>query len=294
MFTDYIFPSTVEEGIKALQEANGRGRIIAGGTDILLDLENGKYHAELLVDISRIPELQEIGIENDTLVIGAAVNLTTISCSDLVKKYAPSLAKAAGRVGALQIGNVATLAGNVVTAQPAADGAMALATLEPEFIIEGPEGQRKASMSEMYAGFAKSKVDSTKEIITYIRIPCQKDGEAAEFERLGMREHLALPMLNTSVAARQENGKFEWVRIAMGPVGVGPVRAKKAEAWLAHKDITKENIQQAAQLVLEDANPRSNPVRGSREYRMKTLPIIVAQALNSVAGQLGFGGDLSD
>lgn len=291
---DYVIASTVDEAIKALQDANDKGRVIAGGTDLVLDLENGKHYAELLVDISRIPELQEIRLENDTLIIGAAVNLTNISRSDLVRKYAPSLAKAAGRVGALQIGNIATLAGNVVTAQPAADGAMALATLEPEFIIEGPEGQRKASMDDMYAGFAKSKVNSTKEIVTSIRIPCQKESEASEFERLGMREHLALPMLNTSVTAKQENGKFEWVRIAMGPVGVGPVRAKKAEAWLAHKDITKENIQQAAQMVLEDANPRSNPVRGSREYRMTTLPVIVERALKSVAGQLGFGGDLCD
>ena len=290
---DYIFSSTVTEAIKALQDANGRGRLIAGGTDILLDLENGKYSADLLVDISRIPELMEIRLEGDVLVIGAAVTLTSISCSDLVKKHAPSLAKAAGRVGAHQIGNVATLVGNVVTAQPAADGAMALATLEPEFIIEGPR-QRKASMSEMYAGFAKSKIDSTKEIVTRIRIPCQKEGEASEFERLDMRRSLALPMLNASVAARQENGKFEWVRIAMGPVGVGPIRAKKAEEWLAHKDISCKNIQQAAQMTLEDANPRSSTFRGTREYRMKTLPVIIEQALKSVAGQLGFGGNLSD
>lgn len=288
---DYIFASKVEEAKKALQEANGKGRIIAGGTDILLELEKGKYSVELLVDISRIPELLNIHLENDALVIGAAVKLTTISSSELVRKYAPSLAKAAGRVGALQIGNVATLVGNVVTAQPAADGAMALATLEPEFIIEGPGGQRKASMSDMYAGFAKSKVNSTKEIITCIRIPCQKEDEASEFERLDMRKSLALPMLNVSVKAKQANGKFKWARIAMGPVGIGPIRAKKAEEWLAHKDISKENIQQAAQMVLEDANPRSSTFRGTREYRMRTLPVIVEQAITSVARQLG--GDLN-
>jgi len=285
---DYTLPTTVEEAIKTLREANGKGRIIAGGTDVLLDLKAGKYTADLLVDVSRIPELQDIRVENGVLLIGAAVTMTKIIRSELVKKYAPSLAKAADRVGSPQIRNAATLIGNVATAQPAADGAMALATLEPEFTIEGADGKRALGMSEMYAGFAKSKVDSTKEIVTFIRIPCLKEGEASEFIRLDKRKSLALPMLNTSVTARRKNEKFEWVRVAMGPVGIGPTRAKKSEEWIAKKDITKDNIHQAALMVLEDSNPRSSPFRGSREYRMKMLPLIVEQAFTSVAEQLGF------
>lgn len=289
---DYKMPTTVAEAIKALQDADSKGRIIAGGTDLLVDLEGGKYSAEIIIDVSRIPELMEIRLESDTLLIGAAITFTNLSQSELVKKYAPSLAKAANRVGSLQIRNCATLAGNVVTAQPAADGAMALATLEPEFIIEGSEGKRTASMKDMYAGFGRSQVDSTKEIVTFIRVPCQKEDETSEFVRLDMRKSLALPMLNASLKAKIINGKFDWVRIAMGPVGEGPTRAEKAEEWLSQKDITRENIKMAAQIVRENANPRSNPFRGSREYRLKTLPVIIEQALKSVALQSGFGGYL--
>jgi carbon-monoxide dehydrogenase medium subunit len=284
---DYTMPKTVEEAIQSLADANQKGRVIAGGTDIVVDMEEGKYSVELLVDITRIPELKEIMLENGTLVIGAAVNMTDVSRSELIKEYAPSLVKAAGAVGARQIGNAATLAGNVVSAQPAADGAMALATLEPEFIIEGPDGRRVATMAEMYAGFGRSGVDSTKEILTFIRIPCLREGEASDFIRLELRKALVLPMLNASVAAKLNDGKFSWVRIAMGPVGVGPVRAAKSEEWLTGREATKENIKRASHMVLEDANPRSNPLRGSKEYRLNVLPVIVERVLLSVAAQLG-------
>jgi len=286
---DYIIATTTAEAVEALKKARGKGRIIAGGTDAVLDLEDGKYSAELLVDVTRIPELLEIRQENGALVIGAAVSIAAISRHPLVKKFAPSLAKAASRIGSPQIANVATLAGNVITAQPAADGAMALATLEPEFTIVGPGGASTASMGDMYVGFGKSAIDSTKEVLTHIKIPCQKAGEASEFVRLDMRESLALPMLNVSAKASIKNGKFDWVRIAMGPVGVGPVRAQKAEAWLAQKDATPDNIRQASRLALEDANPRSSPFRGSKEYRLTTLPTMVEAALLGIATQTGWG-----
>ncbi|MCL1805437.1 MAG: FAD binding domain-containing protein [Clostridiales bacterium] len=279
---DYIMPKTVQEAIQALAGAKGKGRAIAGGTDALLDLEEGKYSTELLVDVTGIPELREIKCEYDMLVIGAAACMTDISRSSLVRKYAPSLAEAAAAVGSRQIGNAATLAGNVVSAQPAADGAMALATLEPEFIIEGLDGWRAATMAEMYAGFGRSCVGSTREVLTFIKVPCLKEGEASAFTRLEMRKALALPMLNVSAAAKLCDGVFEWVRIAMGPVGVGPVRAATAEKWLARKEASAENIRKAARLALKDANPRSSPLRGSREYRMQTLPVMVERALTSL------------
>jgi len=291
---EYILSETIAEALQALKNSKGMGRIIAGGTDVLLDIEDGKYTAEFLIDITRIPELLDISLEDSLLIIGAAVTFTGIARSALVKQYAPSLAIAAGRVGSPQIANAATLAGNVITAQPAADGAMALAALDPVFIIEGPDGRRSVSIDEMYAGFGRSTVDSTKEIVTHIKIPCQKEDEASAFVRLDMRKSLALPMLNTSARAKVKNGKFEWVKIAMGPVGAGPTRAKKAEEWLTQRDISKSNIQKAAHMVLEDANPRSSPFRGSREYRLKTLPVIVEQALVNIVEHLGLGDALCD
>ena len=155
----------------------------------------------------------------------------------------------------------------------------ALAPLNPTFVIEGPDGTRTQNMEEMYAGFGRSAIDPYKEMVTQIRIPCPAEHEAASFVRLELRKSLSLPMLNTAAMARVEDGVVKMVRITTGPVGVGPKRAKAAEEWLTGKEWTPENLRQAAKLVMEDANPRSNPLRGSKEYREDTLPVIVRRAL---------------
>lgn len=283
----YVIPESVQEALQILTESGGKAIVLAGGTDLVLDRHAGKKPADILVDVMRIPELSGIRIENDEIVIGAAVTLTEIARCPLILERYPSLAKGCGTVGSLQIRNAATLTGNVISAQPAADGAMALAPLNPTFVIEGPDGTRTQNMEEMYAGFGRSAIDPYKEMVTQIRIPCPAEHEAASFVRLELRKSLSLPMLNTAAMARVEDGVVKMVRITTGPVGVGPKRAKAAEEWLTGKEWTPENLRQAAKLVMEDANPRSNPLRGSKEYREDTLPVIVRRALEEIGAQLG-------
>lgn len=284
---DYFIAGSVKEAVGKLRDAGGEGMVIAGGTDLMIDLEEGKKKARTLVDVTRIPEMRVIEKEGDTLVIGAAVPLAEISSSPLVREFFPSLARGAGVVGSLQIRNVATLVGNIVTAQPAADAAMAVAPLAPLIEIHGPKGIRQATMDEMYAGFGRSTLDSTSEVVTSVRIPCPKKGEAASFVRLELRKSLSLPMLNAAAMAHVFEGTLKWTRITMGPVGVGPKRARQAEEWFSNKPFTIENIRTASGMVLMDAKPRSNPLRGSQEYREQTLPVIVRRAFEDIAGQLG-------
>lgn len=284
---DYIIAESIQDAIKALGKADGKGMVLAGGTDLVLDAESGKKPVEVFVDIMRIPEMREITEREGMLVIGGAVTLTEIARSPVIRKYYPSLAKGCGTVGSLQIRNTATLTGNVVSAQPAADGAMALAPLKPVFTVEGPDGPRTLQMEEMYAGFGKSSIDSSKEMVTKIEIPIPDKQEAAAFVRLELRKSLSLPMLNAAARARLVNGIVEEVHINMGPVGVGPKRALEAEQWLTGKELTRENAKEAGKLALKDAKPRSNPLRGSQEYRENTLPVIVERALIEIGVQLG-------
>lgn len=283
---EYYIAAQIQDILRLLEEGDGKAMILAGGTDLMIDLEEGRKEASTLIDVTRVKELRRIWLEESELVIGAAATLTEISRSPLVRRYLPSLAKGAGVVGSLQIRNAATLTGNVVTAQPAADGAMALAPLDPVFVIESQAGSRRAGMEEMYAGFGKSTLDSSRELVTQIRIPLPGEGEAAAFIRLELRRSLALPMLNTAAMAKIEGGKVRWARIAMGPVGVGPKRAKKAEEWLSGQIFDWENIKKASEKALLDASPRSNPLRGSREYRMEVLPVLIQRAFRSIAAQL--------
>lgn len=283
---EYVNASSVQQVLDALAQADGGAVVLAGGTDLMVDYKAGKIQPQMWIDVTRVPELCGITVEDGKLIIGAAVTLTTISRSPLVRQYFPSLAQGCGTVGSLQIRNSATLVGNVVSAQPAGDGAMSLAPLDPTFTVLSAQGERQLSMGEMYAGFARSTIDHSRELVTKISIPLPQPGEAASFVRLELRKSLSLPMLNCAAMVHVEDGLVTWARITMAPVGVGPVRAQAAEAFLAGKPLTDENMAQAGQLALENANPRSNPLRGSREYRLDTLPVIIRRALEACRDQL--------
>lgn len=283
----YVLAKSSAEAMAAIAAGAGKSLIIAGGTDIMVDIQSGKIQPELLVDITAANDMKHIHVEDGCLVIGGAATLTEIARSSLVKEYFPSLAKGAGSVGSLQIRNSATLAGNVVTAQPAADGAMALAPLNPTFVVLTGASTRYVPIDKMFAGFNKSALDPSVDLIKEIRIPLPAADEKASFVRLELRKSLSLPMLNTAAMAKVMDGTVQWVRITMGPVGVGPTRATEAEAFLTGKALTHENMSQAGVLALKNANPRSNPLRGSKEYREQVLPVLVRRALESIAKQLG-------
>ena len=283
----YILAKSAAEALEALLAEEGKARIIAGGSDVMVDMEAGKLAPQTLVDITTADDMKGIRIQDDQLIIGAAVTLTEIARSPPIRQYFPSLCKGAGSVGSLQIRNSATLVGNVVTAQPAADAAMAVAPLDPRFVVLSTDGIRELAMGEMYAGFGKSTLNSTAEVVKEIHIPLPADDEKASFVRLELRKSLSLPMLNVAAMAKVTDGVFQWVRITMGPVGVGPTRAFEAEEWLKGKALTPENMAEAGRLALHNAKPRSNPLRGSKKYREHALPILVRRALEGIAKQMG-------
>ena len=282
----HINAYSAKDALDALKKANGKGVILAGGSDVIVDYKQGKLQANMWVDITKAADMIGITVHGDRLEIGAATTLTDIARSELVRKFFPSLGQGCGKIGSLQIRNSATLVGNVISGQPAADGAMALAPLAPEFTILSEEGEHKAGIHEMYAGFGRSSVDHSRELVTKISIPLPQEHEAAAFVRLELRKSLSLPMLNCAAMLHYEQGKVVWVRITMAPVGVGPVRAAAAEDYLIGKELTDETMTQAGRLGLENAHPRSNPLRGSREYRMTTLPVLIRRALEQCRSQL--------
>lgn len=282
----YVMANSGADAVDILRRANGDGRVIAGGTDLVLDIAGGKYAPSVLVDISAAGDMREIVPREQCIAIGGSVTHSQAARSEVILREAPALAEACAAVGSLQIRNVATLAGNVVNAQPAADAAVALSALGATCVVAGEEGDRILPMERMYEGFGKSAVDSARELVREIRVPRRKKGEASAFIRLEMRKALALPMLNVAAAARVEDGVVVWARISMAPVGVGPVRAVAAEEGLVGFSLEEEVILRAAEKALEQANPRSNPLRGTRAYRMQVLPVLVARALRAVRTQL--------
>jgi len=280
---NYRRTTTIPEALKYLEESRGTGLLIAGGTDVFPGLKSGKLTADVLIDITSILGAKKIEKENGRLVIGCAATLSEIIKSPLVRIHAPLLVNAAGKIGSVQIRNIATLPGNVVTANPEADAAIALSVMEALFCLEGINGNRTVSFEEMYNISGGSVVKGTSEIVTKVFIPFQNDDEVSTFQRIALRKAMSPAILNVGFMVKPQGEKVEWARISMGPVAPAVRRASKAETWLIGKTLSSDNIRHAAELALDDANPVGNPFRGSHEYLLQVLSVLIERGLSEIA-----------
>lgn len=278
---DYVTPSSVEDALATLASLRGRGRIMAGGSDLILQLQRGERAVGCLVDITRVPGLDEITLQDSQVVIGATVTHATIARSALIRQHAPALADACSRVGSPQIRNVGTLAGNVVNAQPAADGSIALVALDAEAEIANLTGRQWVPVSSLFVSPGVSRVDATAELITAFRIRAQAPREASAFERLARRRAVALPLINVAarVLLEADGIQIREVRLAIGPVAPIPFRARQTEDFLAGQPAQQDTIEEAAEMAMRECKPRSSLLRAGKEYRQELIRVLSRRAL---------------
>lgn len=286
MWQNYLFPASVEEALEMLANYNGRARLVAGGTDLILELREGKRQVETLLDVTRIPGLDTIELDNGMITLGATVTYRQVIDSPLLQAKAPLLVEASRKVGSPQIRNVGTLVGNVVNAMPAADGAIALFALGAELEVASLDGRRWMPIEALYEGPGRSKVDPSREMVTAIRFPALGENQGSAFERLARRKALALPVLNVAVVVTLDGDAFAEARIAMGPVAPTPFRARRAEESLRGAPANPEMIQQAAEVAVGEAKPRSSLLRASAAYRKEALKVLVRRALERAVLQV--------
>ena len=278
---DYQRPKSVSEALTLLEQAEGKGRVIAGGTDLVLQLRQGRYKADLLVDITGIEDLQHIEEHENWIHIGAAVTHAEVAKHHLIRKEANALAQGCAQVGSPQIRQMATLVGNIISAQPAADGAIPLMALEAEIKVASVAGERWIPLKDAYRGRELSAVDATHEITVAVRFKKLGGKGLTGFFRLARRKALALPTMNGAVAIlRDASGcRLQKARIALGPVAEEPFRPQKAEAYLESQDISREIILEAARIASEEANPRTSLLRGSDDYRKEMIRLYLSRTL---------------
>jgi len=308
MWQTYEIPTSVEEALDILARCEGRARIIAGGTDLILELQEGKHNVDCLVDVTRIPGLDRIQQTGDWIMLGANVTLRQIKESPLLQEQARVLAEAAATVGALPIQTVATLAGNLVSALPAADGSVALLALDAEVEITalygapgkgggwaGGQGRQWRPVGDIFLGPGQSAVDPSRQMITAIRFPTAGLRQGSAWERIGRRPALVLPILNCAVSVALSpppSGKTEgtgevlaWARIALGPVAPVPMRARQAESFLVGRPADEASYARAAEIAVGESNPRTSSLRASREYRLEVLLSLVRHGLERAVAQ---------
>lgn len=282
----HVFPENITEAIELLRNGEDKACLIAGGTDLSIDIRERTNDFTILVDTARIPGLRGIELRDDEFILGSGVTMAQAEEDEAIKLGAGVLFQACGLVGGPQIRDRATLGGNIVSAQPAADAAIALFALGARLTVIGPEGEKTIRIEDAYRGVGESAINSRREIITLIRFPKHQEEEASVFFRLMKRKALTLPMLNCAVVIRKIGMTFERVAIALGPVAPTPLRMKRAEESLNGKPITRDLIIRAAQIASEDASPRDSVLRGSGSYRKAMTRVIVTDAIKATLSQL--------
>lgn len=290
VFDHYHLPTTVNEALALLAQYDGRARVVAGGTDLLVDTqaeyhEGHRPHFDALVDVTRIAGANEIREHDGFIVIGCGVTHTQIVASKLIQARATALAEACSVVGGPQVRNVATLCGNVAHALPAADGTVALMALDGEALVSSLQSpgisEQWRPLATLFRGPAQSAVDSTRELITAIRFRPPGNNEASAFARVMRPQGVALPILGMAVKVETRDLRLETVAISAGPVAPIPFRAQQTEEFLRGKIIDELVLPQAAQILVNEAKPRTSAHRATKEYRYELLPALLKQTLTT-------------
>ena len=280
---NYYRVETLDEALELIDKLDDF-KVIAGGTDLVMDLRIGRYKPRNIVDISNIRELDYIVDEGDKIRIGALTKLQEILESPIVKTKAPVLAEAIYQMASWQIRNIATIGGNLCNASPAADTAPPLMVLEAQLKLASKTGTRTVPITEFFLGPRKT-VLKKNELLTEIIIPYEKD-VGTSMIKLGRRNSFTLSVVAVAALVKVEDNKFKDVRVALNSVAPTPVRAKSVEKSLIDKEVTLENIEEAAKLVVNDISPISD-VRASAEYRKEMSIILTRDSLIKSLERIG-------
>jgi len=278
---EYFVPTSLEEALAMLKERQGQARVIAGGTDLIIQLKKKEVAARCLVDVTNLDELKGIELEDGFIRIGACVTHQELASSGLIRERAAALAEGASQVGSPQIRNMGTVGGNIVNAQPAADTVVPLMALEAEVEVASQEGTRWDPLGGLCVGPGQCTVDATAEILTAVRVRALGPNQGSAFERLAKRKALSLPILNAAAVVTLDDGgnAFQEVRLAVGPIGPTPARALSAEEALRGAAVEAQAIAAAMELAAQEAQPRSNPLRGSQEYRQEMVKVLLRRSI---------------
>ena len=290
MWHEYINATSTDEVIKILGEKKECARIVAGGTDLILELERGvRKGIDTLIDVTRIPNIDQISIDEDNIIhLGALVTHNDCVASKLIRKSAYPLARAAWEVGAPQIRNRGTIAGNLITASPANDTITPLMALDASITLLSTRGERTISLKEFYTGVRKT-VMQADEMLVDISFPALTKSQRGTFIKLALRRAQAISLVNIAIILNLKEDTVKSAVITLGAVTPIIVHAEEAEKFLAKKKLNEKNIAHAAELAVQAAHPIDD-VRGSAAYRREMVKVITARGLRAIRDEIEQAG----
>jgi carbon-monoxide dehydrogenase medium subunit len=284
---DFIYerPETIGEAIKALRTTDARA--LAGGTDLVPQLREGRRRAARIVDLKHIPEMTAITVLPDGSVqIGAAVTATAVARHAAIVAGYPAITESAQLIGGVQVQNRASLGGNICNAAPSADGVPALICHGAQALIAGPEGTREMPVEAIFAGPGRTTL-GTGELLVAIRLPPVVPKSAGAYRRFTPRREMDIAVAGAGAWVRlAEDGTITEAKLALASVAPTPIRAPTAEEKLVGERPSAMLFEEAGRLAAQDARPISD-TRGSAGYRATLVAVLVARALADCGRRLG-------
>jgi xanthine dehydrogenase iron-sulfur cluster and FAD-binding subunit A len=283
MWQVYLQPANLSEALDLLHTHNNQARIIAGGTDVLIELQRGVKPTSTLIDISALSDLKYVRHENGIVSLGALATHNDILSSPLCQQYLPPLVEACQQVGAPQIRTRATIAGNVITASPANDTITPLLALNADVVLTSATSERVVPLHDFYTGVRRT-VLHPDELLREIRIPALSNNQRGLFLKLGLRRAQAISVINIAFVLTFDDNTISDAQITLGCLAPTIVHATSVETYLHGKQLDESVCREAGLLAARDVHPIDD-VRASASYRLQTLRALVTHGLQRLAAK---------
>jgi CO/xanthine dehydrogenase FAD-binding subunit len=281
---DYKKPGSLKEVFGLLKQYGSKATLIAGGTDVIINIRNRELSPEVLISLRGLKDLSYIR-KNNGYHIGALTTHRMLEQSDMVRAELSALHDAASQVGSIQIRNVATVGGNICNAAPSADTAGPLLALDATVVLEGPNGRRRIPIADFFTGPSKT-VRKGNEVLIEFDIPEEPGPFGSAYWKHSRRRAMDLPLLGIAVGLTvSESQEISNARIGLTVAAPVPIRAHKAEEFLKGKRLDDDMLAEAGKIACSEASPRDS-LRGRAWYRREMIEIFVPRMAKLAAERI--------
>ena len=281
---DYAKPSTLSEAVSLYEKYGEKAKLLLGGTDLVVMLNDDVIQPDIVIDLKGIDELKKLEFDGEFLHIGARVTFNELIENELVKEKFPILWEASRTVASTGVRNRATLVGNICSAVPSADSAPALLVCEAIVVIATDSVDKEVPITEFFVGPRKT-VLKPGEIVKEVKIKASNKKFGGSYIKLGRYDGEDLAQVGVATAVTEDKE----YSIAFCAVAPKPVRAKEAEEFLKGKDLTDDVLEEAAKLAVKAISPISD-IRASKEYRLYVSGVLVKRSLKASFARMNGNG----